>query len=152
MSELLVSSRLRFEFHLQRSTKTGSLESGNQMISANDNYHHMAKSKIARHLRELGAQAIQQLQENHFGQFSPESPCHMVITVRPPSARRMDAPNWYPTVKPLIDGMTDAQLFTDDNDHVITSMTFLRGRKTTTKHYLIVIDIYPGVMGGFDVA
>lgn len=152
MSDLSTASRLRFEFPLSRNTVKKTLASGNEMISANDDLHYMTKSKITRHLRDLGEQAIHQLQENPFDQFSPENPCHMVITVKPPTRRRMDAPNWYPTIKPLVDGMTDAELFTDDNDHVITSMTFLRGPKMATKQYLIVIDIYPGIMGGFDVA
>lgn len=53
--------------------------------------------------------------------------CDIKIVVFPPSARRIDPPNFYPTVKPLIDGLTDANAWDDDDWKHLTSMTFLHG-------------------------
>lgn len=140
---------ISFEFELSRSTKKHTLASGNEMISANDRMYHMTKADIARHLRAMGAEHIRQYENDNgrFLPFSAEQPCYAVVTVCPPTRRHMDAPNWYPTVKPIVDGMTDAGLFTDDNDQIITSMTFARGEKTNTGKYIIIIDIYPGRLG-----
>ena len=56
----------------------------------------------------------------------------------------MDGPNWYPTVKPLIDGLVDMGMFEDDNDQVITAMVFVPGVKTNNKKYLIILEIHSG--------
>lgn len=42
----------------------------------------------------------------------------------PKPAARFDPPNLYPTVKPLIDGFTDAGYWTDDDYHVIRRTIF----------------------------
>lgn len=38
-----------------------------------------------------------------------------------------DPPNFYPTVKPIIDGLTDTSWWADDNFHYLTAMTFTAG-------------------------
>ena len=43
--------------------------------------------------------------------------------------------NFYPTVKPLIDGMTDANMWTDDNAEVVQSVKFELGEVTDDKKY-----------------
>lgn len=54
-------------------------------------------------------------------------PCGLVVTIYAPTKRRLDPPNFYPTVKALVDGLTDAGIWTDDNSEVIKFMTFKRG-------------------------
>lgn len=49
------------------------------------------------------------------------------MTIYAPTKRRLDPPNFYPTVKALVDGLTDAGIWTDDNSEVIKFMTFKRG-------------------------
>ena len=154
MNETYITRPIRLEFILSRKTKSKTLASGNHMVSANDAMHHMVKSQVTRNLREVGSSTVQEYREGldyPLGQFTPDKPCHIIVTICPPTRRRMDAPNWYPTIKPLIDGMTDDNLFSDDDDSVITSMTFVRGDRTTNKQYRIVIDIYPGTLGGIRI-
>lgn len=135
-------------FQLNRTTKGNrDLESGNEMISANDRLHFHLKAEITKHLRELANIEARQ----YVGDLTPETciftkenPCHIFVHICPPSSRRMDAPNWYPTVKALVDGLTDAHIFKDDNDNVITSFTFIRGPQTTNKKYQIVLEIRYG--------
>jgi putative phage holliday junction resolvase len=126
------------EFELQRKTgKNSSLAKGNEMISANDRLNPIVKSKITKHLRELAYQMSEPLAEP----FSPDKPCKVDVIVFAPTRRRMDAPNWYPTVKALIDGMTDADILTDDNNHIIKKMSFAYGGLSGTKKYKLKIII-----------
>mgnify|MGYP000897470469 CR=1 FL=1 len=90
-----------FIFELSRRTKKGhnTLKKGNQMISANDRLHHHVKATITSYLRQLPSEY-----EWDAPQYDKKRPCIVTIDVQPPTKRRMDAPNWYPTVKALIDG------------------------------------------------
>ncbi|QBX16900.1 hypothetical protein Javan291_0024 [Streptococcus phage Javan291] len=54
----------------------------------------------------------------------------------------MDPPNFYPTVKALVDGLTDAGIWSDDNHEVIRFMTFEYGGLSGVKgKYKIVIEV-----------
>lgn len=140
----------KFVFDLQRKTgKKIYLKHGNEMISANDRLHHIPKNDITSHLRELGGLFGQKFkrQNNIKGEdfvYTKQRPCHIVVVINPPSARRMDAPNWYPTIKGLVDGMTDAGIFSDDNDEVVQSITFIPGEKTADGKYLIELNLIKG--------
>jgi crossover junction endodeoxyribonuclease RusA len=79
-----------------------------------------------------------------FRQFSEERPCTVTITVHGPTKRKFDAPNFWPTVKALQDGMTDAKLWTDDNGSVIKATTFKHGEgKSGHDGYKFKIEIKP---------
>lgn len=139
---------ITFTFELARSSKKAkALRNGNEMISSNDRLHYRVKSELAAHLRALSRdQAIHNAPLSGYEPFSKNRPCRVGIRVYPPTRRRMDTPNWYPTVKPLIDGLTDAGVFTDDNNTVITSMTFIPGNEISgTKKYRIEILIQEGM-------
>ncbi|MGQ7424298.1 hypothetical protein ACTGVR_07365 [Streptococcus suis] len=65
-----------------------------------------------------------------------------MVTIYAPTERRMDPPNFYPTVKALVDGMTDAGIWTDDNHEVIKYMTFKYGGLSGSKDkYRIEIEV-----------
>lgn len=51
----------------------------------------------------------------------------ITITVSPPTRRRLDAPNLYPTVKALVDGLTDAAFWEDDDFSHMDQMSFRYG-------------------------
>ena len=69
-------------------------------------------------------------------------PCEVTVTVFSPTKSKLDPPNLYPTVKAIIDGMTDAGIWVDDNYKVIKSMTFRYGGLSEEKgHYRLVFDI-----------
>lgn len=137
---------MKFTYELTRCTKKSrSLRGGNEMISSNDRLCPHVKAELTAHLRKMSTTVAQRTYEHpERTQFSNVRPCHMCIIICPPTKRRMDAPNWYPTIKALIDGLTDAGVFEDDNDNVITSYKFIRGPKTENKKYKIIIDIQEG--------
>lgn len=121
----------------RKSTGSQNLRSGNEMISANDRLNFHVKAELAAHLRELGRIRAEECLRNlpEHVPFSPCRPCVVEITVHPPARWRNDVPNWYPTVKPLIDGCTDAGLFTDDSNEVIKRFVFEPGEKVDDKRY-----------------
>lgn len=138
---------LKFTYELKRvGTKKRDLRSGNEMINSNDRLNKYVKAELTAHLRKLSAEVAKKTYEHPERiMFSEVNPCHIGVIVHPPTNRRMDAPNWYPTVKALIDGLTDAGVFEDDNNKVVTSMTFIPGVKTKNKKYRIELDIREGV-------
>ena len=74
--------------------------------------------------------------------YSPDKPCKVLVTVYAPTRRRLDPPNLYPTVKALIDGLTDANLWPDDNHEVIKMMSFQYGGLSgESGKFKIVLDI-----------
>lgn len=147
-SDINIDGVLRLHYELARSTKSHcSFKAGNQMINANDAMHFHVKKEIVAYLRDLShitaTNYIGVLNEQEC-LYSKEHPCHIIVQISPPSNRRMDAPNWYPTVKALMDGLTDAGVFKDDNDKVITSFTFIPGTKTDNGLYHIDLEVRPG--------
>lgn len=109
---------MKFEFILSNTKKQ------KEMLNANDRPHWAQKAKITARLRQIGAL------EGRKGKtttFDKKRPCGLIITVFSPTKRRMDPPNFYPTIKALVDGLTDAGIWTDDNHEVIKYMTFKYG-------------------------
>lgn len=119
-----MTEKIKQTFQLRRqSGKKITLAKGNEMISANDRLHHIVKHQLTAHLR-------QKAKEKYTGDtplFDKDHPCILTIEVHPPTKRKMDSPNWYPTVKALIDGLVDAGLLTDDNNEVIREVRFRTG-------------------------
>lgn len=142
------NSCIRIVFDLMRCTKKSmSLKAGNEMISANDRLNFHVRGELVSHLRQLAnIEARQYVGDLEDGEciFSKQRPCHIIVYVCPPTRRSMDTPNWYPTVKPLIDGLTDMGMFDDDNDDIITSVTFVPGSKSGTKKYRFILEIREG--------
>lgn len=135
-----IANAKTYSFILQRRTgKNKTLSKGNQVLNSNDRMHYIVKSQITEYLRKLSFQMVSI--DNHKEQYNDDNPCDVVITVHPPTKRRIDAPNFYPTIKALIDGMTDAGLWSDDNNHIIKSMTFVLGDITDNKKYKFDISI-----------
>ncbi|MBS7578317.1 MULTISPECIES: hypothetical protein [unclassified Enterococcus] len=109
-----------------------------QMISSNDRLHYQKKAKLTSFLRHLGAI------ETRFKvntPFSEKNRCTCKITVFSPTKRRYDPPNFYPTVKALIDGMTDSEVWTDDNYKVIQLISFEHGGLSSSDKYRIEFEI-----------
>lgn len=141
---------MTFTYELTRvagkSNKKRALRHGNEMINSNDRLDPHTKADLTAHLRSLSTEIAKET----YGQletkmFTENNPCYIGVIVCPPTTRRMDAPNWYPTVKALIDGLTDAGVFKDDNNKIITSVTFIPGPVTTNKKYRIEIVVREGV-------
>ena len=129
----------KFEVLLKRqSGKT--LTQGNEMLSSNDRYHPQVKAQITKHLRNLAKMSAKYNKKP----FSKDNPCELHIDVHPPTKARMDAPNVYPTIKALVDGLVDKHVLTEDNNQIIKRTIFestqLSGVKQT---YRIVMTLIP---------
>ena len=134
-----------FSFHLTRQTGKGrnTLKNGNQMISANDRLHPLVKANITQYLRTLPREYkwVDSV-------YNVDNPCIVTIDVHPPTRRRMDAPNWYPTIKALIDGFVDAGLLSDDNNSIIQETRFKSTQLSGTKNYVLNIEFKSLEEGG----
>ena len=110
-----------------------------EMLNANDRPHWAQKAKITAYLRQIGRLKVS---EGKYTTYTKKRPCGLVVTIYAPTKRRMDPPNFYPTVKALVDGMTDAGIWTDDNHEVIKYMVFKYGRLSGLKDkYRIEIEV-----------
>lgn len=137
--ELEENKSTKFEFWLPRNTKNKKL---NMVINSNDRDHNKVTGHMVSRIRKLAAYETKAKKDKHMLPFSPKRPCHLTVTVYKPTRRRLDTPNLYPTVKALIDGMTDAGIWTDDNHKVIKMMSFVYGGLSNEKgHYRLVFDI-----------
>lgn len=69
--------------------------------------------------------------------------CAVIIRVNNITDHDFDSPNFYPTVKPILDAATDAAvIWADDNNNVISGgVLFLPGKKSGTKEYVFEIEI-----------
>ena len=88
-----------------------------RLVSANKRIHHHTRADICSYWRKLARTAA----EDAYGHADEGESWHqrvrVVITFRYPDRKRRDVGNLYPYVaKPLVDGMTDAQLWPDDSD------------------------------------
>ena len=133
----------KFTFNLTRKTgKNNTLPKGNQILNSNDRMHHYVKGQITSYLRELGYAVVTE-QEGILWEpmYTVNKPCQILVTIHPPSKRRIDPPNLYPTIKALIDGMTDAHMWDDDDSDTIKMMSFTKGKITSNKQYKISIEV-----------
>lgn len=113
-----------------------------QMISANDRLHFQQKAKITRFLRELAKYEGQNTLKDWYGlPFSEDKPCKVRVVIFSPTLRKYDPPNWSPTTKALLDGLTDAEFWTDDNYNIIKEVSFSHGGKSGTQNYKIKLEI-----------
>lgn len=69
--------------------------------------------------------------------------CKVSVGVSIPTGRDFDPPNLYPTVKPLVDGLTDSLWWVDDNHNIITSTEFhyLPPNMLGNKMYVLVLTV-----------
>lgn len=93
-------------------------------LSANDRMHWAPKSTRVKSLRSLGwaTACAAGLRNADLGTT------HVAAFIGYPKAGRADPSNAADTVKPLIDGMTDAGVWADDDDLHVVGPTFLRDK------------------------
>ncbi len=93
-------------------------------LSANQRMHWAPKSKRTRDLRGLGALTAV-LEE-----VEPLGSTHVAAFIGYPRGGRVDPSNAAPTVKALIDGMTDAGVWPDDDHAHVIGPTYLRDKSS----------------------
>lgn len=89
-----------------------------KLVTANKRIHHMTRSTVCAYWRRLAHDVA----VNAYGHADVGQTWHtrvrIVITVRFPTRRRRDVGNLYPYVaKPIVDGLVDARIIPDDDDH-----------------------------------
>lgn len=69
--------------------------------------------------------------------------CAVIVKVHNISSHAYDSPNFYPTIKPILDAGTDTGvLWADDNNSIITGgVLFLPGEMKSRNEYVMEIDI-----------
>ncbi|HEM4634275.1 TPA: hypothetical protein U1005_000779 [Streptococcus suis] len=124
---------MKFEFILSNTKRK------KEMLNANDRMNWARKAKITAYLRQIGRLNVP---KGKYVTHTKKRPCGLVVTIYAPTKRRMDPPNFYPTIKALVDGMTDAGLWTDDSHEVIKFMTFEYGGLSGLKDkYRVEIEV-----------
>lgn len=72
--------------------------------------------------------------------------CFVIVKVHNITNRNFDAPNFYPTVKGIIDAGTDTGiLWDDDNNEIIKTMIFLPGKNIDRENYIFEINIFSDI-------
>lgn len=128
-----------FEFSLPRNTRH---KAQNMVINSNDRFHPQIKAKMTKRIRAFAHWQTLATKDKEAVAFSPSNPCEVTVTIYSPTKSKLDPPNLYPTVKAIIDGMTDAGIWTDDNYKVIKKLSFVYGGLSEEKgHYQFVFDI-----------
>ena len=113
------------------------------VINSNDRFHPQIKAKMTKRIRAFAYWQTLATKDKEAAAFNSSNPCEVVVTVFAPTKSRLDPPNLYPTVKALIDGMTDAGIWTDDNHKVIKSMAFKYGGLSGEKgHYKMIFEVH----------
>lgn len=96
------------------------------LLNSNVKYHYHDKAGRARRLRALPEKVAERI-EDKFEHYK------VVAYILPPTRRRMDPPNLYPTVKHLIDGLTDVGWWEDDDHTHLVELAFRYGGKSGVK-------------------
>lgn len=80
--------------------------------------------------------------KDYFGlPYTEDKPCEVRVIVYAPTKRKYDPPNWSPTTKALLDGLTDAEIWTDDNFNIIKRVSFEHGGLSGNENYKIELNI-----------
>lgn len=99
-------------------------------LSANDRTHWAVKARATRNLRDFAATSCRGI--------PPVGTVHVAAFIGYLRAGTADPSNAAPTVKALIDGMTDAGVWPDDDSTHVIGPTYLRDPKSATKdHYTV---------------
>lgn len=130
-----------------------------------------AKSKAAKdfnkkHKKQAPTQSHRDDLDSHFKRISDEMEIHselietlsenkdelfmyrkffVNVVVYGPNARKFDPPNFYPTIKPFIDGLTDAGWWEDDNYSIQVMTSFCYGgiRRNDRNAYTFDVHVFP---------
>ncbi len=96
----------------------------NMWLSANQRKHWAPKAMATRALRDEGRRVARAEKLQDLG------PCHVAAFIGYPRGGRVDPSNAAPTVKALIDGMTDAGVWPDDDHTHVIGPTYLRDKSS----------------------
>ena len=110
-------------------------------LSANQRLHWAPKSQRTKELRRMGYwMAV----AHRSGDLEPQGVTHVAAFIGYPRNGKADPANAAPTIKALIDGLTDAGVWPDDDSTHVIGPTFLRDPKSPTpKAYTVRLVLTP---------
>lgn len=100
---------------------TIALPPGLKLLNANQRLHHVPKAKLTEAIRSAAMEACSENPVMHAA-LTAANPgpvlqrAYILGVLHPPSRRRADPANWYPSFKAAVDGLVDAGVL-DDDDH-----------------------------------
>lgn len=136
--------KLKFEMYRATSKVKTFPRDKKLLLNSNDNMGWRQKANIVAKLRGISYEIAWEYRcekENQSIYFDKSNPCGVTITVFSPSSRRLDPDNVQPTVKALMDGITDSGLWEDDNHEVVKFTKYQYGGLSGSKSYRLEIDI-----------
>ena len=114
-----------------------------RMLNSNQRLHPMTKAARSKWLRGLASErGVTLFSGSGDGSFLFDGPVEVTVTVCPTTRSRMDPPNVYPSVKALVDGLTDAGWWEDDHWRFLPLMRFTYGGRSPVKGcYRLIVDV-----------
>lgn len=112
-----------FNFDLPRHSKCAA---ANMVLNSNDRWHRQVEAKMIAKIKDSAFWTVLATMDKDV-KYSPDNPCEVLVRVYPPTKRRLDPPNLYPTVKAIIDAMTAAELWEDDDYKTLKRLSFEYG-------------------------
>ncbi len=111
-------------------------------LSLNQRMHYREKSAKTSKIRAEACKAAKATP------FFPFGKVRVRVIFHAPDNRKRDfiAGNWLPTIKPALDGLTDAGVWSDDNDRVIKEMCLVVGAISPKKAKLVIQVIEDGAV------
>lgn len=115
-----------------------------RLVSANRRIHHMVRAEVCAYWRKAAHDAAIAA----YGHADVGETWHhrvrIVITCRFPDLRRRDVGNLYPYVaKPIVDGLVDARVIPDDDDHHVMGPDLRRDPSRGPAALLVRIEDLP---------
>lgn len=104
----------------------------NEWISANDRMHWKERASRTQRLRRRG------YFEARRNGLLPMRRAFVIVSVQYASSGRADPANAYPTVKALVDGLTDFGVLTDDDSKHLPAMTFTRATGRCSRGWHVI--------------
>ncbi|MDX2696043.1 hypothetical protein [Streptomyces ipomoeae] len=123
---------------------TITLPAGLRLLNANQRLHHKRKAEYTGKIRAAATEAatedtalMRALADAKPGPLFQRA--HILGILRPPSARRADPANWYPSFKAAVDGIVDAGLLEDDDHTRLVGPDMRLGDKVKGGQLVLVV-------------
>ena len=135
---------MKFTFELYRaSSKSKDVPRDKKLIlNSNDRMHFHQKAKVIEALKmKASDEVFKQLLPTQLPVFGDMRPCGVTLTVFTPTKRRSDPDNLQPTLKAIMDGLTESLFWTDDNHEIVKFTKYQFGGLSGSKAYRLEVDI-----------
>lgn len=115
--------------------------SSDMWMTSNSRLHWAEKARRTRKLRELGCM-VGRSEINRLHLTRPVfSRCVVAANIMYPRRGRADPANAYPVIKALVDGLTDAGYWVDDDSEHVAKLEILRSPMRVVKGHHVTLTI-----------